>query len=46
VGNAFLHITDPLKSRENERAKPASAASMPLMEMTIAATVQVNNEPV
>ncbi len=46
LGDVFLHITAPLKSREKERAKPARAASMPLIEMTSDATVQVNKVPV
>ena len=46
VGDFFLHITAPLNSREKERANPARAASMPLIEMTNAATVQVNKVPV
>jgi hypothetical protein len=46
VSDIFLHITAPLKSREKERAKPARAASMSLIDMTNAATVQVNKVPV
>lgn len=46
MGHVVIHITALLKSKENERAKPARAASMPCIEMTSAATVHVKMVPV